>query len=206
MTLEVYERRLLPVVYEHWLPVVGWEDSYEVSCRGRVRSLDRWRRARLGWRLIPGQLMAQEPDPDGYPTVRLRRPPDGSGKRRRVHVHVHVLVLLAFAGAPKPGEIARHGPLGPDSNRWPEDLCWGTRADNNGADRRRDGTIINGERVPNAILTEVIVLECRRRHYVGGEPIPALAAEHGVTRWTLGNAVRLNGKTWRHLPFPPSII
>jgi hypothetical protein len=96
---------------EHWLPVVGYEGLYEVSDLGKVRSLR------------DGQLLSLYVV-DDYPMVTLHK--GGKQKTR----HVHRLVLEAFAGPCLPGQQARHGRSGPDDNCWPENLEWGTAAQN----------------------------------------------------------------------------
>ena len=111
---------------------------------------------------------------------------------RTEHRLVHRLVLEAFAGPPLPGQEGRHGPGGGHDNRWPENLCWGTKAENE-ADKLRDGTLLSGERVGTAKLTLAGVHDIRRRWLVG-ETRATLAAEYGVTTTTIGNAVR--GRTF----------
>lgn len=183
MTVEVYER---------WLPVADWEGWYEVSCRGRVRSVDRWvihigdnrRRFCRGRVLTPGLVR-------GYPFVGLTRP----GVKRYI-VTVHILVLRAFAGPPKPGEHGLHGPGGKQDNRWPENLYYGTRERNMGPDRVRDGTDSRGERSWSAKLTEAAVRDCRVR-YAAGETQSSLAREYGVNPTTVRYAI--NGRHWAHV-------
>lgn len=51
---------------------------------------------------------------------------------------VHQLVLETFAGPCPPGELARHLNDIKTDNRWPENLCWGTPAENS-ADAVRNG-------------------------------------------------------------------
>jgi hypothetical protein len=91
---------------------------------------------------------------------------------------------------------ARHGPAGKFVNHWPENLRWGTPAENM-ADKLRDGTHNRGERHSNAKLTAADVLECRRRYAAGGINQRALAAEFGVCVMTMNLAIR--GQTWGHL-------
>lgn len=178
-------------VTERWLPVVGWEGLYEVSDRGRVRSLDRWvpnkwgsQTLRTGVILKPGidQRM-------GYRRVALC----AEGKVK--HWPVHRLVLTAFAGPCPEGQHGRHGPGGPADNRWPENLCWGTPLENH-ADMKRDGTDPLGERNPRAKLTEESVRVIRER-YAAGETQDSLANAYGVVLATIYYVV--NRKTWRHV-------
>ena len=101
---------------ERWLPVPGYEGLYEVSNRGRV-----WSAPRPTTR---GGLLKLIPDSKGYHWVTLSR----NGKERPWAVHR--IVLLAFAGAPKPGQEGRHLDGNPAHNFWPENLIYGTHAEN----------------------------------------------------------------------------
>ena len=141
-------------------------------------------------RFFRGRIRKLRPDGGGHLGAMLSRP--GSKPQ---FVKVHFLVLTAYAGPPKPGQVARHGPGGNQDNRWPENLCWGTRAENM-ADKLRDGTHNRGERHPQAKLTEAIVRECRRRNATG-ESISVMAREYRVSVSTMRFAVR--GIQWRHL-------
>ena len=76
---------------ENWKPVVGFEQTYEVSDLGRVRSLDRvvWRPTTPFKR--KGALLKAQMDGDGYPKVAL-----GRAHQRRVYR------LVAEAFLPNP--------------------------------------------------------------------------------------------------------
>ena len=76
---------------EQWRAVPGWP-AYEVSDRGRVRSVDR-RLANGQW--CAGKVLKQVPDRKQYMRVTLR-----DGKRVSTR-RVHVLVMEAFEG-PRP--------------------------------------------------------------------------------------------------------
>ena len=92
---------------ERWAPVPGYENRYEVSDRGRIRSL------RLGRILNPR-------DSHGYKRVVLYT---GSKKSARTF-GIHRLVALAFLGpAPFPGAEINHKNEVRDDNR-PENLEW----------------------------------------------------------------------------------
>lgn len=171
---------------ERWLPVPGW-DLYEVSDLGRVRSLHGGKGSgKRGGLLKPSRagrnihLRVALYSDDGTKKVRL----------------VHQLVMEAFIGPRPPGMIVCHGPGGPLDNRL-VNLSHGTHSKNSGEDRLRDGTLIRGEEAKNALLTEEIVLDCRRR-YAAGETATALAAEFGVNAGTMGEAV--TGGSWAYLP------
>jgi len=105
---------------ERWLPVVGYEDGYEVSSAGNVRSvtrLDSRGTRHVGRVLSPGRV------PSGHLTVGLYS--DGVARSLRVHT----LVLRAFVGTRPDGMEACHWNDEPSDNRI-ENLRWGTRSEN----------------------------------------------------------------------------
>ena len=88
---------------EEWKPVTGYEDSYEVSNFGLVRSVDRVITRRDGVVYHrDGRILANKIDKDGYFIVRLNRKGDGRTFK------VHRLVYEAFARELLPGEEIDH--------------------------------------------------------------------------------------------------
>lgn len=107
---------------EAWLPVAGHEGRYEVSDRGRVRSLARVNR--MG-RRVPGRIRRCYRDARGYLTLDLWK--DNEKQR----AYVHRLVCESFNG-PQPSEaefLVRHLDDNPANND-PANLAWGTPQDN----------------------------------------------------------------------------
>lgn len=111
---------------ERWLPVYGYEGLYEVSNRGRLRSLSRKTpRRNGGFYTVRGGLLAPSVDPIyGYLSTSLSR----SGKARSVRIHT--LVLEAFVGPKPPDRECCHDDGNPANNYWPENIHWGTREQN----------------------------------------------------------------------------
>ena len=166
---------------ETWKPVPGYEGQYEVSDYGRVWSIERWVAYSNGrGRRQPGRMLKLMPDGNGYLRVTL------AGATR----HVHILVLEAFAEPRPPGMDACHGPGGRLDNRWPENLRYGSRSQNLGADKHRDGTMAHAK------LDEAAVLAFLARR-AQGDTYAVIASDYGVTRITVWNAV--TGRTWRHV-------
>lgn len=119
--------------FENWLPISGYEGLYEVSDRGRVRSLDRTyphpRKGITRWR---GRIMKATPGKNGYRRATLTK--DGF----QTPYYVHTLVLEAFRGArPFAGAYGRHLDDDKLNNRL-DNLAWGTPSENN-YDRVRNG-------------------------------------------------------------------
>jgi hypothetical protein len=105
---------------ERWRPVPGYEEFYEVSHLGRVRSVAR--RSANG-RLWPGIVLSPATHPNGHLQVHLSR--DNS---KRTH-WVHLVVLAAWVGPAPHGLEALHRDGDPGNNRL-GNLRWGTRSEN----------------------------------------------------------------------------
>jgi hypothetical protein len=157
---------------ERWLP--SDVSGYLVSDAGRVKSV------LAAGRLVSASLVK------GYRSVLLRGA-DGTKVRR----YVHTLVLLAFHGPRPDGFDACHND-GDRENNAASNLRWDTRVAN-AADKRRHGTLLCGERSPQAKLTASEVTQIRAHR--GFLPSAHLAELFGVSMATI-SAVQL-GKTWR---------
>ena len=112
---------------ERWLPVFGFEDLYEVSDLGRVKSLGR--PYCNGVRSFPPRILRPGPSNYGHMSVVL-----GRGNTRMVHT----LVLEAFVSPRPPGMDSCHNDGNPKNNRL-DNLRWDTRS-NNIRDGVRHGT------------------------------------------------------------------
>lgn len=178
---------------ERWLPVVGFEGFYEVSDQGRVRSLDRTvpqggRSVGLGrTRVVPGRVLraAVNRQRGGYRQVNLIA--HGKQHQRRVGR----LVAAAFLGPCPLDQEVRHGFGGSADDRL-ENLSYGTHVQNC-ADRITHGTHLQGEKCPQARLSEADV----RRIKSGIEPAEMLAAVFGVHPGHINNIRR--GTRWAHV-------
>lgn len=120
---------------ETWRPIPGYEGAYEVSDRGRVRSLDRITDRGRRWK---GRLMTPCALQNGYLIVTLWR----EGKQRSPLVHR--LVLTAFVGQPTEGTEGRHLD-GNRCNNVLSNLSWGTHSENQ-YDQILHGTHLNASK------------------------------------------------------------
>lgn len=100
---------------ETWNTIAGYEGDYEVSDRGRVRSLPGYNRA--------GGFLKPRPTQDGHLRVDLSR-----GNRAK-SMYVHRLVLIAFVGPCPEGMEGCHFDGNP-SNNVVSNLRWDTRSAN----------------------------------------------------------------------------
>lgn len=106
---------------EEWRPVVGWEGLYEVSDRGRVRSLTR-KDAHGKTRV--GRILSLNRGRDGRLIAHLYRG-DGTRSARKAHA----LVLEAFVGPRPDGHEALHWD-DDCANNAVSNLRWGTASEN----------------------------------------------------------------------------
>jgi hypothetical protein len=156
--------------------------GYEVSDRGRVRSLDRT--GGLG-RVYRGKLLTQHPTGNGYMKVSMCVAGLVSQPM------VHQLVLEAFEGPCPSGMEARHLHRNKKNNKH-GNLKWGTPQEN-AADKKRHGTASIGDKHGRAKLTTRLVKFIRKSKLQG----VVLARRLNVCPDTIGLIRRR--KIWRHV-------
>jgi hypothetical protein len=172
---------------ETWVPIPGFDDAYEVSNRGRVRSLDRVRRCGCGQRLWRGCILRPIIDRDGYEQVGLSYA--GRTATRKVHR------LTAQGFIPNPDSLPEVNHLDLDRrNNAVSNLEWTTRIDNHlhSLAHGRHHAATNPNKVRK--LTPASVADIRLRA-AGGEAQRVIAADFGVSRGTVRSVVI--GKSWR---------
>jgi hypothetical protein len=171
--------RCLPC--EQWLPVVGWETTYEVSDLGRVRSVARTGvHGREKAHYFPSRVLKQiASTAGGYLVVNLTDNADPTKPRRRIQLPVHKAVLEAFVGPRPPGMQACHGD-GDRRNAALANLRWDT-ASANAADRTKHGTSTAGR--PRTLLTPDLVRYVRTSE----KSIRGLARELGRSENCVAN-------------------
>jgi hypothetical protein len=111
---------------ERWLPVPGWP-GYQVSDRGRVRSVDR---TLPGGQYCGGKVLKPTRDSKGYYRVTLR------AGRRTATRRVHELVMLAHAGPRPAGMHILHQDDDQERNDTGS-LRYGTQSENEREKKRR---------------------------------------------------------------------
>lgn len=163
---------------ETWKPVVGREGEYEVSSKGRVRSLDR-----TVAHVVKGKLLRPGKSSNGYPSVML-----GSRDSRTVHS----IVADAFLGKRPPGNQVRHLD-GDRGNATADNLAYGTPVENR-ADADRHLTAVRGSGYRTAKLT--VTTASTIRSLKGKVSQSELAAQFGVSPAAV-QAVH-DGRTWKH--------
>lgn len=139
---------------EVWKPVVGKEGKYSVSSLGRLRTEARTLHYRNGrTRTLRQRVLRGNITNHGYLVAAV----DGKGGGPTL---VHRLVLEAFCGPCPDGHEGCHNNGDKLDNRI-ENLRWDSRTANH-ADKREHGTLLIGERHPNAKLTVEDIAAIRR--------------------------------------------
>jgi len=192
-TIHVTHNR--PDSKESWNAVPGCVGEYEISSRGRVKSLSRviHRKDGSSWK-TKERILVPTLAGRGYLCIAIR----GTHCRRRWYLHR--LVLEAFVGPCPPGMECRHLNGKRNDNRL-ENLAWGTPKEN-GLDRIRHGTVSHdhgmpGERNHKAKLTEDNVREIRKVYAAGGMSQREIGLLYSVGQDTISSIVRRG--TWSHI-------
>ena len=163
---------------EEWKPVVGYEELYEVSSNGRVRSHQSHGTGKRGG------LLAQASTPKGYRVLTLCK------EKRKRQWRVHQLVVLAFLGKIGAGKQVHHINADTSDNRV-ENLEIVSAKNNLGARRMPCGSRHRG-----AKLSERAVLEIRHRLKRGAIGA-VLAREFCVLPCTI-SAIKVR-RIWAHI-------
>ena len=169
----------MALTQELWRPICGWENFYEVSSHGLVRSLDRViTHPKSGRVQLKGRVLKPWKNGKGYLSVLLHK--DGL----RLHKVVHQLVAEAFIGPRPSGKSNQvlHGPNGKLDNT-PSNLRYGSQVENE-ADKLISGTSNRGCRNRTARLSDNDAREIRGR-VTAGESCICIAKEYGVSKATI---------------------
>ncbi len=163
---------------EKWKDVVGYEGRYEVSDRGRVRSL-KYNRQQFS------KVLQPRTHDQGYLGVCLC----ADGKTRQQFIHA--LVLSAFVG-PRPRGFCCDHRDGNRANNAVGNLEWVTYSEN--AFR---GVRTCGEKNHHAKMTKAKVITIRKLHAQGGITQRELARQCEVSQPSISRIV--SRATWRHV-------
>ena len=146
---------------EVWKDIPGFEEYYQASSLGRIRSLTRTiSTPRFSRRHYEGQLIALTFNTgSGYLMVGLRKAGVNSNNL------VHVLVARTFMGLPPKGMTVNHNDGNKLNNR-PDNLTYLTQSDNN-KHAFSTGLANNNKRTDRCALTDDQVKEVRRLHSDG---------------------------------------
>lgn len=177
---------------EQWRDISGWEGWYEVSDKGRVRSLPRKSRAGSGTAFYRGKVLKASIAKNGYRVVSMTAP--GGVRSYR---YVHQLVLEAFIGPRPVGMEACHN-NGIRKQNYLTNLRYDTPS-GNARDRITHGRGPTGEH-SRGEKNGLAKLNAKKVKYIRAHPemtLERLASKYDVNLGTIWCA--RTGKTWRHV-------
>lgn len=169
---------------EKWLPIVGYENFYEISDQGRVKTVARLVPSKCGSiRHVSERIRSANGRSNGYPVVNL------SIRNKVTTRTIHVMMLEAFIGPrPSPLHDACHENDQREDNRL-ENLRWDTKKANK-EDAFKNGKAPHGEKVGLSKLTKEQAIKIFHDH----RNSKIIAAEYSVNKSTITKLKR--GKTW----------
>lgn len=178
---------------EIWRDVIGWEDRYEVSNLGNVKSKSYMKQTAnmhgpMSF-MTKAKPMKQLKNEDGYFVLDLRK-----NKKRATGI-VHRLVAEAFLENPHDLPIVNHIDCNRSNNRW-DNLEWCTHQYNVQYGYDTGSNSNAGDLHPCKILSEALVKEMKVK-YRAGVTRNELVAEYGFKYSTIDKAVR--GINWSNV-------
>ncbi len=179
------------LITEKWVPIVGFEDCYDISSFGRIRSHDRLIWNGVGYIRVFGRILKPSVERDNYLHVRLSK--NGGYKNKKIHR----LVAFAFVKNEEPevNDIVNH--LDCDRlNNMVCNLAWTTIVGNNlhakinGRLKNNGKNLIHNNQLARKPLSQICVQTgelVKEWSHLGGVPSTI------ISRSALWRA--LNGKT-----------
>ncbi len=178
---------------EIWKDIENFKNSYQISNKGRVKSLNRLVNSRYGKRLVKGVFLKGIPDKDGYFRVNLKK------KQKTNNRLIHRLVALSFSPNPKNKPHVNHKD-GNKQNNVLSNLEWNTLSENRQHAYDiglQTGKSRQGEKSNFSKLTEKKVLEIRRLYKTGKYTQKQIAKLHSITHQGISKII--TKKTWKWL-------
>lgn len=174
---------------EIWKPVKGFEETYEVSSLGRIRSVDRVRYCGNGYVDKPSVILKQYVNVRGYWCVSLY-------KNKKSHCRVvHRLMAETFLEKGANDTEVNHI-NGVKTDNFLENLEWVTHKENmRHAIESGLRSIKTGGNTHNASFTNEQAVEIRKMFSSGNYSKSELARRYGVSFSTMGKL--LNNKTYK---------
>jgi hypothetical protein len=177
---------------EIWKPIKGYEDYYEVSTKGRIRTIERYITLPTHKYLKKQKLLTQFIDGRGYFHIKLY---DGSGKPKSTTVHR--VVAITFLDNPNNLLEINHIDHNKHNNCL-DNLEWVSRGENiKHSYVHRDPKTYKGSGNKNSKLTEQEVIDIRSEYKTGTVTYKKLAIKYNVGITLIGYII--NNKIWRHV-------
>ncbi len=177
---------------ETWIAVIGFEDFYEVSDMGNVRSSDRTIKNNFGTFTQPGRTLKGNINKAGY----VKQTLTDSNKKQHT-VLVHRLVAQAFLSNPENKKNVNHKD-GDKSNNKLSNLEWATNSEN--VKHAIDTGLLRvrkGQEIYFAKFTDEQVRYIKTAVNSGDLTIKDACVMFDCCRRTISDMVK--GRTWKHV-------
>lgn len=182
---------------EIWKDIPSYENLYQISSYGRVKSLERHAKYRNNDKRTyfkAEKILRQQTNSDGYKIVKLY---DGEAKGK--NISVHRLLALSFIPNYHNLKMVNHIDGNPSNNNL-ENLEWCTHAYN--VKHAYDNKLKNpknyiGEASSTSKLTNDIVLEIGYKYGKNGNSYKKLAKEYNISPSNVFSIVKR--KSWTHV-------
>lgn len=179
------------ICQEEWKYVSDYENFYQVSDLGRMKSLDRIDTTKGDvLKKTKGKILSQTLKRNGYLSIML------CVKNKRKRFHPHRLLAVEFIENPenKP-EINHKDSIKVNNLKW--NLEWNTKEENRNH-ANLNGLIKKGELVANSKLTDLKVIALRRLYKMNPNFNKlAIARKLNVGDSTIHRVIR--NKRWKHV-------
>lgn len=175
-----------------WKPVKGYEDYYEVSDQGEVRTIERYVELPTHRYVKRQKMLTQFDDGRGYKHVKLY---DGKGNPKSFTVHK--VVAITFIDNPNNYIEINHIDHNKHNN-CVDNLEWITRSENvKHSYKMRDPKTYKGSGNKNSKLTEEQVIQMREEHKTGEFTYKQLADKYSVGTTLVGYIIK--NQVWKHV-------
>lgn len=175
-----------------WKPVRGYENYYEISNCGEIRTIERYVELPTHKYLKKQKTLTQFDDGRGYKHVKLY---DGKGNPKSFTVHK--IVAITFINNPNNYVEINHLDHNKHNNHV-NNLEWTTRSENiKHSYLMRDSKTYKGSGNKNSKLTEIQVLELRKEYKSGKFTYKQLSQKYSVGITLIGYII--NNKIWKHV-------
>ena len=175
-----------------WKPVKGYEDYYEVSDQGEIRTIERYVELPSHRYMKKQKMLTQFDDGRGYKHVKLY---DGKGNPKSFTVHkiVAITFIENFNNYIEVNHIDHE-----KHNNCVDNLEWTTRSENiKHSYRMRDPKTYKGSGNKNSKLTEEEVTQMRKEYETGKFTYKKLAEKYSVGITLVGYIVK--NQVWKHV-------
>lgn len=175
---------------EIWKTIPSYEGYYQVSNKGRVRSIDRKAKNRSGFRLVKSKIIKPTNNGTGYLIVGL------SKESKRCNFLIHRLVALCFIDKPVDKNIINHINGIKTDNRV-SNLEWCNQMEN--IRHSIENGLINqlGSNHHSSKLTESDVLKIRKLYDLKSHTYSSISNIYGISIENVRNIIKRI--TWKHL-------